>query len=292
MSVYLEFYKLREEPFRLTPDPKFLQMAEPHRNALTALGEGVIGRTGLMVFSGPVGTGKTTILNGLLSLLDTSFPTNKLRTAFIVNPRLRSEELLETLLLEFEVSSSSPSKPCRIAALQGLMFAAAKDGGTCLLIVDEAHLLAVDALEEIRLLMNAESYHQKLLQVILCGQPELAGLLRDPALRSLRQRIAVRATLRELSPSETRMYISERLRIAGLQKSPPFTTSAFHKIYEYSGGVPRLINLLSDTSLAIGWETQREANRGRYGRRSCPAPRPGSGHQLRYEIESARSSSV
>jgi general secretion pathway protein A len=258
MSTYLDFYKLREEPFRLTPDPKFLQMAEPHRNALTALGEGVIGRTGLMVFSGPVGTGKTTILNGLLSILDTSFTKNKLRTAFIVNPRLSSEELLETLLLEFEVTSSSTSKPSRIAALQSLMFAASKDGGTCLLIVDEAHLLATDALEEIRLLMNAESYHQKLLQVILCGQPELTDLLKDSALRSLRQRIAVRATLRALSASESRMYISERLRIAGLQKSVPFTSVAFQRLHEFSGGVPRLINLLSSACLAIGSETRRE----------------------------------
>ena len=255
--MYLNFYQLREEPFRLTPDPKFLQLAEPHRNALLVLAQGVVARKGLMLFSGPVGTGKTTILNGLLSILARSFPQKTLPTAFIVNPRLSPEELLETLLFEFEVPHTFNSKPCRIAALQGLMFAASKDGGTCLLLVDEAHLLTVDVLEEIRLLMNADSYHEKLLQVILCGQPELTDLLRTPALRAVKQRIAARASLRELSPGESRMYITERLRIAGLEKEIPFTASAFDKIYEYTGGLPRLINIVSDASLAIGCETGR-----------------------------------
>ena len=216
--MYLNFYQLREEPFRLTPDPKFLQLAEPHRNALSVLAQGVVARKGLMLFSGPIGTGKTTILNGLLSILARSFPKETLPTAFIVNPRLSPEELLETLLFEFEVPRTFNSKPCRIAALQGLMFAASKERGTCLLLVDEAHLLTVDVLEEIRLLMNAESYHEKLLQVILCGQPELTDLLRTPALRAVQQRVAARASLRELSPGEARMYITERLRIAGLEK--------------------------------------------------------------------------
>ena len=255
--MYLNFYHLKEEPFRLTPDPKFLQLAAPHRNALMLLAQGVIGRKGLMLFSGPIGTGKTTVLNGLLSVLARSYPQRTLPTALIVNPRLSPEELLETLLFEFEVPRTFNSKPCRIAALQGLMFAASKDGGTCLIIVDEAHLLTVDVLEEVRLLMNADSYREKLLQVVLCGQPELTDLLRHPALRAVRQRVAVRATLRELSPSEARMYITERLRIAGLEKAVPFTSSAFDKLYEYTGGVPRLINLVSDTCLAVGCETGR-----------------------------------
>jgi general secretion pathway protein A len=105
--------------------------------------------------------------------------------------------------------------------------------------------------------MNADSYHEKLLQVILCGQPELTDLLRTPALRAVKQRIAARASLRELSPGESRMYITERLRIAGLEKEIPFTASAFDKIYEYTGGLPRLINIVSDASLAIGCETGR-----------------------------------
>ncbi len=256
--MYLDFYKLTEEPFRLTPDPKFLQLAEPHRNALTSLAQAVIGRKGLVLFSGPVGTGKTTLLNGLLSMLGRSFSQQSLPTAFIVNPRLTSEELLETLLFEFEIPRSFNSKPSRLAALQSLLFATAREGGTCLLIVDEAHLMAAEALEEIRLLMNTDSYHEKLLQVILCGQPELAERLRLPELQALQQRIAVRAALRELSASETRIYLTERLRIAGLEGAVPFTTAAIQKLHEYAGGVPRLINVVADTCLSLGWETRRK----------------------------------
>ena len=255
--MYLNYYHLKEEPFLLTPDPKFLQLAEPHRNALTALAQGVVERKGLMVLTGPVGTGKTTLINGLLSVLARRYPQKTLPTALIVNPRLSREELLETLLFEFEVPCAFTSKPCRLAALQGLMFAASKSGGTCLLIVDEAHLLTVDLLEEIRLLMNADSYREKLLQVILCGQPELSELLRQPSLRALQQRIIARTNLRELSQSEMRAYIAERLRIAGLEGPVPFTSEALEKVYEYSGGVPRIINILCDSSLAIGCETKR-----------------------------------
>jgi len=140
--MYLDFYKLTEEPFRLTPDPKFLQLAEPHRNALTTLAQAVIGRKGLVLFSGPVGTGKTTLLNGLLNMLGRSFPQQSLPTAFIVNPRLNPEELLETLLFEFEIPRNFNTKPSRLAALQSLLFTTEREGGTCLLIVDEAHLMS------------------------------------------------------------------------------------------------------------------------------------------------------
>jgi general secretion pathway protein A len=256
--MYLDFYKLTEEPFRLTPDPKFLQLAEPHRNALTTLAQAVIGRKGLVLFSGPVGTGKTTLLNGLLNMLGRSFAPQSLPTAFIVNPRLNPEELLETLLIEFEIPRNFNSKPSRLAALQSLLFTTEREGGTCLLIVDEAHLMSAEALEEIRLLMNTDSYHEKLLQVILCGQPELTELVRGPEVRALQQRIAVRAALRELSASETRMYLTERLRIAGLEGPIPFTSQAVQRIHEYAAGVPRLINILSDTCLDIGCETKRK----------------------------------
>ncbi len=255
--MYLSFYHLREEPFRLTPDPKFLQLPEPHRDALTRLAHGVIGRKGLMLLSGPIGTGKTTVLNGLLSVLARRYPAKQLPTALIVNPRLSADELLETLLFELEVPCGSTSRPSRLAALQGLLFGAFRSGGTCLLIVDEAHLLSMDVLEEIRLLMNTDSYREKLLQVVLCGQPELTLLLNDPSAKALRQRVAERAALRALSQAEMRMYICERLRTAGFERSVPFTSSSFEKIYEYTGGVPRLINIVCDSCLAIGCETKR-----------------------------------
>ena len=256
-NMYLSFYHLKEEPFRLTPDPKFLQLPEAHRDALTRLAHGVIGRKGLMLLSGPIGTGKTTIINSLLSVLARRYPDKILPTALILNPRLSRDELLETLLFEFEVPCGFTSRPCRLAALQGLQFATFKGGGTCLLIVDEAHLLSTDLLEEIRLLMNTDTYREKLLQVILCGQPELTQLVCDPAVKALRQRIAERTALRALSQSEMRMYIYERLRIAGLEQAVPFSSSSFDKIYDYTAGVPRLINIVCDTCLAIGCETKR-----------------------------------
>jgi general secretion pathway protein A len=255
--MYLSYYHLREEPFRLTPDPKFLQLPEPHREALTMLVHGVVDRRGLMLLSGPIGTGKTTILNGMLSVLARRNPPKPLPTALIVNPRLTSDELLEMLLFEFEVPSGAISRPARLAALQRLLFTTFTSGGTCLLVVDEAHLLSKDVLEEIRLLMNTESYREKLLQVVLCGQPELTRLLNEPEVKPLRQRIAERAILRALSQSEMRMYIRERLRIAGFEQPVPFTSSSFDKIYDCTGGVPRLINIVCDTCLLIGSESKR-----------------------------------
>lgn len=255
--MYLPFYQLREEPFRLTPDPKFLQLADPHRDALKMLVDGIAERKGLMVLSGPLGTGKTTIVQALLTVLGRTYSAQMLPTALIVNPRLNRDELLETLLLEFDIPGTHGSKAARLAALQGLFFATERTSGTCLLIVDEAHLLPLDSLEEIRLLMNIDSHQQKLLQVVLCGQPELVDLLRQPEVRALQQRVAVRAALRALSSGEMRMYIAERLRIAGLETEIPFTAASMNQIFEYSGGIPRLINILCDTALAIGCATKR-----------------------------------
>ena len=218
---------------------------------------GVVERRGLMLLSGPIGTGKTTILNGMLSVLARRDSPKPLPTALVVNPRLNADELLEMLLLEFEVPGANGSRPARLAALQNLLFATFKSGGTCLLIVDEAHLLSTAVLEEIRLLMNTESYQEKLLQVVLCGQPELAHLLNAPEVKPLRQRIAQRAALRALSLSEMRVYIGERLRIAGFDQPLPFSCSALDKIFEVTGGVPRLINIVCDTCLSLGSESKR-----------------------------------
>jgi general secretion pathway protein A len=255
--MYLPFYGLREEPFRLTPDPKFLQLPEPHRDALGMLVHGVVERRGLMLLTGAIGTGKTTVLNGMLSVLARRDPPKPLPTALIVNPRLSSDELLEMLLFEFEVPCTSSSRPMRLAALQRLLFNTLSNGSTCLLVVDEAHLLSKDVLEEIRLLMNTESYREKLLQVILCGQPELADVVNEPEVRALRQRIAARALLRALSQSEMRMYIRERMRVAGFDQALPFACSSLDRIYACTGGVPRLINIVCDTCLQIGSESKR-----------------------------------
>jgi general secretion pathway protein A len=252
-EVYLDFYDLKREPFCLTPDPRFLHLADPHRNALVSLAHGVLRRRGFMVATGPVGTGKTMLLNSLLHLLSNlhNDAKRKLVSAFLVNPVLNRDEFLESLLDEFELQVSSTSKPRRLLAIRELFLEAQSKGGTAVLIVDEAHLLTVELLEEIRLLTNMDTHREKLLQVVLCGQPELATLLLQPQLRALRQRIVLQALLRPLNADEMRSYIEQRMRIAGLQGTLPFSVAALEEIYRRTQGVPRLINVLCDNCLSI-----------------------------------------
>ncbi|HYL92219.1 MAG TPA: AAA family ATPase [Alphaproteobacteria bacterium] len=254
----MSYFNLKEEPFRLTPDPKFLHLAEPHRNALTTLLQGVVYRKGLIVVNGPVGTGKTTLIHAALQMLNQRFfPGDKLLSAFLVNPTLSREEFLEYMLQEFEISCPVTTKPRRLLALYEAFLAKQKIGGTSVLLVDEAHLLSPELLEEIRLLSNADTYREKLLQIVLVGQSELLPLLQRPELAALRQRIASRCQLRSLSLPETRAYIAERLLCAGLAKSGPFTARALAEIFRFSAGVPRLINLICDNALCMAFESHR-----------------------------------
>ena len=257
--MYTSYYKLREEPFRLTSDPKFFHLAEPHAAALATLVEAVRRRKGFMVLSGQIGTGKTTVLHAALHILSESAGNNSpIASAFILNPMLSREEFLEMILAEFEILSSTTSKPSRLAALQKMLLDRQHKGGTSVLIVDEAHLLSPDLLEEIRLLSNSDTYQEKVLQIILCGQPELITMLHRPELQALQQRIATSCSLRPLSFTEVRAYISERMCAAGFGESDsPFTGTALEEIFRYTRGVPRLINLLCDACLTIGYETQR-----------------------------------
>jgi general secretion pathway protein A len=258
--VYLDFYNLKREPFSLTPDPKFLHLADPHRNALVSLIQGVLRRRGFMVATGAVGTGKTTVLNALLYLLSNLHKNGerKLVSAFLVNPILSKEEFLETLLDEFELRVAQTTKPRRLLALHELFLEAQAKGGTAVLIIDEAHLLTVELLEEIRLLTNMDTHREKLVQVILCGQPELATVLLQPQLRALRQRIALLAQLRPLTQTETGKYIEQRLRLAALEGPSPFSLPALDEVHRRTQGVPRLINLLCDSSLSIAAQMQQK----------------------------------
>ena len=256
--MYTTFYGLKEEPFRLTPDPRFLHLAEPHREVLTNLVGSVAQRKGIVVATGPVGTGKTTLLHASLHLLaNKSLGTGPISSAFLLNPTLSREELLEAILDEFEVSYSSSSKPRRLAALNEMLLETQRNGGTAVLVIDEAHLLTMELLEEIRLLTNADTHQEKLLQVILSGQPELLALLRRPELSALKQRIASRSELRALNSPETRGYIAERLHAAGHGSGPVFVGTAMDKIQGYTKGVPRLINLLCDRCLMIGFKAKK-----------------------------------
>lgn len=255
--MYTDFYQLKEEPFRLSPDPRFVHLAEPHRAALTALLEGIICRKGLVVMTGPVGTGKTTLLFSALQILASQSQSKEsVISAFLVNPTLTPDEFLETILEEFEIPCLTGGKRQRLAALHRALLKTRKDRGTAVLLIDEAHLLNQEALEEIRLLVNSDSFTENLLQIVLCGQPELEVQLRRPEMRALERRIAVRGQLRPLSALETHIYIAERLQAAGLRGSSPFPSATVEVLHQFSEGVPRVMNLLCDTCLSIGFARQ------------------------------------
>ncbi len=253
--MYLSFFGFKDEPFRLTPDPRYLHLSEPHQTALTALLEGIFYRKGLVMLTGPIGTGKTTLVHTALQLIsDRKMP---IRSALLFNPALSRNEFLEMMLEEFEVSCSSPSKPRRLAALHQMLLDTQREGGTAVLFIDEAHLLSAELLEEIRLLGNADTHDGKLLQIVLSGQPELLTMMQRKELSALRQRIAARANLRPLTAAETGVYVAERLRAAGSTGPSPFTSEALQTLHSFSGGVPRLINLIGDACLALGFRTLR-----------------------------------
>ncbi len=174
----------------------------------------------------------------------------------MVNPTLTHEELFEALFDELEIQSPATTKPARLRALHDLLLASHKRNGSVVLIIDEAHLLSPALIEEIRLLLNLDNYPVNVLQVILCGQPELLPLLMKPELSALKQRISVVTKLRALTLVETRAYIAERLHIAGLRGESPFSTNAFEEIFRLTNGVPRLINSVCDHTLALGHRRQ------------------------------------
>jgi general secretion pathway protein A len=253
--VYLSFFKLKDEPFRLTPDPRYLHLSDPHQYALTVVLEGIFYRKGLVMITGPIGTGKTTLIHTALQLFsDKKMPV---KSALLFNPMLTRDEFLEMMLEEFEIKCTSTSKPRRLIALQQMLLDTQRRGGTAVLFIDEAHLLSPELLEEIRLLSNADMHQEKLLQIVISGQPELLALMDRPALSALKQRIAARAHLRPLNQKEMGVYVMERLYAAGLEGKSPFPLDAIEAIHHHSGGVPRLINLVCEGCLALGFRTQQ-----------------------------------
>ena len=255
--MYSAFYGLQQEPFRLTPDPRFLHLAEPHRNTLRAMVEGIASRKGLQISVGPIGTGKTTLLYCLQHLLmHEASPQCPIRSAFIVNPTVSVDEMFEMLFDELEITTHATTKPARLRALHELLLETHNRNGAVVVIIDEAHLLSPALIEEVRLLLNLDNYPVNVLQIILCGQPELLPLLMKPELMALKQRISVVSRLRALTLIETRAYIAERLHVAGLAGESMFTTPALEEIHRRTNGVPRLINSICDKALSLGQRRQ------------------------------------
>ena len=250
--MYLDFYGLKEHPFKTTPDPKFLFRTPSHREALAQLSYGVNQRKGFIALTGEVGTGKTTLLHALMERLD-----QNTAVALIFKSTLPFDAVVDYMLEDFRIATPANTEAQRLVALNNFLLERYSMGQNTVLILDEAQNLEPKTLEEIRLLSNFETPSEKLLQILLVGQPELRTKLNLPELRQLRQRIALSCGLRPLTVSETRDCIRTRLRIAGAQDLGVFADRAVMRIAQYTAGIPRLINILCDQCLVIGFADQQ-----------------------------------
>jgi len=246
--MYTQFYGLRKKPFSLSPDPRFLFLADAHREALAHLLYGIEQGEGFIAITGEVGTGKTTLCRTLLRRLEPGT-----EVAFLFNPQLSGVELLQAICVELGLETMERSRRQQSEQLNRFLLRKRAEGHRVLLIVDEAQTLEADGLEQVRLLSNLETDTEKLLQIILIGQPELDSTLESPGLRQLRQRIGVRWKLSPLAPAETRAYVRHRLRIAAGADRELFSEPALREVHRRSGGIPRLINLLCDRALLAGY---------------------------------------
>jgi general secretion pathway protein A len=252
-AIYNAYFGFEENPFNISPDPEFFYRSPQHEEALANLIYGVRGRKGFIVLTGEVGTGKTTMLECLRDYLDS------LRTefAFIFNSRLTPDQFFEMMAYDFDLQCDRKSKTDVLFALNALLLEQAQKGRTCVLIVDEAHNLEWDVLEEIRLLGNLENRQGKLLQIILAGQPELDRKLDAPNLRQLKQRIVLRCNLEPMEPDEAAAYIESRLTRAGMPNQNLFPPEMLEEIYKRSRGIPRLINLICDNLLVTAFAMEK-----------------------------------
>ena len=253
--MYQRFYGLRELPFELTPNPKYLYLPPKHREALSNLEYGLFAAKSLTVLVGEAGTGKTTLLRAALE----SERCVNVRCVYLNNPALTRAEFVSMLATRFNLSvDASHSKAALLEELEAALRVRRKAGEVTALVVDEAQTLSVELLEEIRLLANIETTEEKLLPLVLAGQPELSVRLEDPALRQLKQRVALRCDVVPFQLSETAAYIASRIRTAGGVPSKLFTREAVALIHEHAGGIPRTISVICDNALVSGMALERQ----------------------------------
>ena len=248
--LYQTHFGFRQAPFNITPDPAFLYLSASHREGLAQLSYGIRARKGFVVLTGEVGTGKTTLIHALLNDLNGSC-----QTALIFSTIVSPGDLLRSVCEEFGLIE--PKRPLQeihdyLVSLNEFLLESYRKGENCALIIDESQNLSAEVLESIRLLSNFETSKDKLLQILLVGQPELAVRLNSPELRQLKQRVMLRHHLRTLSLKECCEYVSHRLKVAGGELSI-FTADALESIYSYSGGIPRIVNVLCDNALLTGY---------------------------------------
>jgi len=243
--MYKEFYGLRANPFNVNPDPRYLFLTRHTEEALACLTYGIQSRKGFVLLTGEVGTGKTTLINKLMEWLR----LQQVATAFIFNSRMNVPQFLDYMMADFGIPGDSRAKSQVLLRLYNWLLDRYRAGETAVLIVDEAQNLSEEVLEEIRMLTNLETFTEKLLQIVLVGQPELELKLKQPQLRQLRQRLTLRAKTHALTIDETRAYVQQRLRIAGSNGQQIFDPEALAAIHRYASGIPRVINLLCEHCL-------------------------------------------
>jgi general secretion pathway protein A len=258
MAIYLDFYGFDREPFGVTPDPDFLFMTPGHKEALAQLLYAIQEKKGFILVTAEVGMGKTTLLEALRQELD-----NNTAVAYVSNSLLPFPAILEYMLEEFGIEKPGESAAQRLVVLQNFLVERHGAGQNTVLILDEAQNLYPQTLEQIRLLSNFETTKEKILQIVLVGQPELLARLEMPELRQLKQRISIMCTIPPMTRSGTRNYIRTRLRMAGARDAGVFTQDAVEYIADYAGGIPRIVNTICDHCLLIGYADQtRRLDRG------------------------------
>jgi general secretion pathway protein A len=253
--MYTDFFKLQDEPFRLTPDPRYLYMTVQHQEALNHLQYGIRQKKGFTCLTGEVGTGKTTLLRHLLDELDRD---GKIHTALIFNPALTEVQMLRSIVDEFGISIRRQDRLSLLRAINRFLLDCRRNGEIAVLLIDEAQTIPPKTLEMCRLLSNLETKTEKLLQIVLVGQPELRDTLNKPEFRQLSQRIAVRYHLDPMTQGDTEEYIRHRLAVAGQAEDGSsqgirFDRGAYREIYRFSAGTPRLVNVLGDKVLLAGY---------------------------------------
>jgi general secretion pathway protein A len=252
--MYKEFFGLRANPFNVNPDPRYLFLTRHTEEALACLTYGIQSRKGFVLLTGEVGTGKTTLINKLLEWLR----LQQVATAFMFNSRMNVPQFLDYMMTDFGIPCDSRAKSQVLLRLYNWLLDRYRAGETAVLIVDEAQGLSDEVLEEIRMMTNLETFTEKLMQIVLVGQPELEQRLKQPHLRQLRQRLTLRAKTHPLSLEETKAYITQRLRIAGSNGQQIFDPEAVLAIHRYSQGIPRVVNLLCEHCLVSAFVDQQK----------------------------------
>jgi len=251
--MYKKFFGLKENPFNVNPDPRYLYLTPNTQEALACLTYGIETRKGFILLTGEVGTGKTTLINKLLEWLH----KERVFTAFVFNPRLSVSQFFDFMMADFGIPCESRQKGQMLLKLNQWLLDRYQAGERAVLVVDEAQNLSPQMLEEIRLLTNLETSTEKLLQIVLAGQPELEQKLNQPQLRQLRQRITLRAKTRQLTLEETQGYIQERMRIAGAENPDIFSPEAIVAVHRFARGIPRVTNLLCEHALVSSFADQK-----------------------------------